>query len=51
MATYAILAKFAQQAGTVYCVLIFAAVLVYVFWPKNQETFKKAARAALDAEE
>jgi cytochrome c oxidase cbb3-type subunit 4 len=51
MAIYEFLAKFAQQAGTVYFVLIFVAVLAYVLWPSNQATFKKAARAALDAEE
>ena len=51
MATYQILARIAQQAGTVYCVLIFVAVLAYVLWPGNKKTFEKAARAALDAEE
>ena len=51
MVTYDIVAKVVQQGGTVYFMLMFAAVLTYAFWPKNREKFRKAARAALDAEE
>jgi cytochrome c oxidase cbb3-type subunit IV len=49
--TYETVAKLVQQGGTVYFTLLFIAVCVYAFWPKNKEKFEKAARAALDAEE
>ncbi|MBV9994543.1 MAG: cbb3-type cytochrome c oxidase subunit 3 [Caulobacteraceae bacterium] len=49
--TYETVASAVQQGGAVYFALLFAAVLVYAFWPKNREKFEKAARAALDAEE
>lgn len=49
--TYETVSKLVQQGGTVYFLVLFAAVLVYAFWPKNKEKFEKAARAALDAEE
>ena len=44
-------AKFAQQAGTIYFVLIFLAGSAYGLWPRNKEAFKKAARAPLEDEE
>ena len=49
--TYETMSRFAQQGGTLFFVLMFAAVLAYAFWPRNKETFAKAARAALDADE
>jgi cytochrome c oxidase cbb3-type subunit 4 len=49
--TYETVSRFVQQGGTVYFVLMFAAALAYAFWPKNKDTFEKASRAALDAEE
>jgi len=49
--TYETVAEAVQQGGTIYFTVLFAAVLVYAFWPKNKEKFEKAARAALDAEE
>jgi cytochrome c oxidase cbb3-type subunit 4 len=49
--SYETVAKIVQQGGTLYFVLLFLVVLAYAFWPKNKETFRKAARAALDAEE
>ena len=45
--TYAMLAQFAQSAGTVYCFLFFLATLVYALWPKNRATFQDAARMPL----
>ncbi len=49
--SYEAISRFVQQGGTVYFTLLFVAVCVYAFWPKNKATFDKAARAALDAEE
>ena len=49
--TYETVAKFVQQAGTVYFVVLFAVAGAYAFWPKKREEFAKAARAPLEAEE
>ena len=40
---YEALSKFAQTAGLVYFFAIFAGVLVYACWPRNQKTFDEAA--------
>lgn len=45
---YEALSSFAQTGGLVYFVLLFAAALLYALWPKNQETFDRAASAPLD---
>ena len=45
--TYVWLAQFAQTDGTVYCVLLFLAALVYALWPANGARFKEAARMPL----
>jgi cytochrome c oxidase cbb3-type subunit IV len=49
--TYETVSRLAQQGGTLYFAVLFLAVCVYAFWPKNKAKFDKAARAALDAEE
>lgn len=46
--TYETLSKIVQQGGTVYFSLLFAMVCVYAFWPRNKETFDRAARLPLD---
>ena len=48
---YEAVSRFAQQGGSVYFLLLFAAVCVYAFWPRNKAEFDKAARAPLDDEE
>ncbi|HZZ87716.1 MAG TPA: cbb3-type cytochrome c oxidase subunit 3 [Caulobacteraceae bacterium] len=49
--TYEAISRIAQQGGTLYFVLMFAAAIGYAFWPKNNEKFAKAARAALDTDD
>jgi cytochrome c oxidase cbb3-type subunit 4 len=49
--TYETVARWVQQAGTVYFTVLFVAVLVYALRPKKRAEFEKAARAPLDAEE
>jgi len=44
---YEMLSAFAQTGGLVYFVLLFAAVLLYALWPKNQASFDAAARMPL----
>jgi len=46
--TYETLSKIVQQGGTVYFSLLFAMVCVYAFWPRNKDTFDRAARLPLD---
>jgi cytochrome c oxidase cbb3-type subunit 4 len=46
--TYEQLARFAQQGGTVYFVLIFVAGCAYAFWPKKKGEFQHAARIPLE---
>jgi len=45
---YETIAQIAQQGGSIYFVLIFAAGFAYAFWPKNRDTFARAKRAPLD---
>jgi cytochrome c oxidase cbb3-type subunit 4 len=49
--TYETVARWVQQGGTVYFVVLFGAALAYALWPKKREEFEKAARAPLDAED
>jgi len=49
--TYETVARIAQQAGTVYFVLIFVAGAAHALWPKNRDQFQKAARLPLEEEE
>lgn len=49
--TYEAVSRLAQQGGSVYFLLLFAAVCAYAFWPRNKPEFDKAARAPLDDEE
>jgi cytochrome c oxidase cbb3-type subunit 4 len=45
--TYETVASFAQTGGLVYFVALFAAALVYAFWPKNRSRFDEAAHIPL----
>lgn len=49
--SYSIMSQLAQQAGSVYFVLIFLGACVYAFWPRNKAGFDKAARAPLEDED
>lgn len=46
--TYETLSKIVQQGGTVYFSVLFLLVCVYALWPRNKETFDRAARLPLD---
>ncbi|AWN39132.1 cbb3-type cytochrome c oxidase subunit 3 [Methylobacterium radiodurans] len=45
--TYEHAAAFAQTSGLVYFVVIFAAVCLYAFWPRNRVRFDAAAHLPL----
>ena len=49
--TYEAVARFAQQGGTIYFGLIFAAGLIYALWPKHKEAFKRLAHLPLEKDE
>ena len=42
--TYRAVAEFAQTWGLIYFVVIFAAVLLYAFWPSRKKQFDDDAR-------
>ncbi len=44
---YEALSSFAQTGGLIYFVVMFGVALTYALWPRNQETFDKAARLPL----
>jgi cytochrome c oxidase cbb3-type subunit 4 len=46
--TYDAAARFAQQGGSVYFLLIFLAGLAYALWPRNKSAFDQAARQPFD---
>ncbi|HET9161799.1 MAG TPA: cbb3-type cytochrome c oxidase subunit 3 [Caulobacteraceae bacterium] len=48
--SYEAVARFAQQGGAVYFVILFVIGAAYAFWPKNKEKFDRAARAPLNEE-
>ncbi|WP_264048578.1 cbb3-type cytochrome c oxidase subunit 3 [Methylobacterium flocculans] len=45
--TYESAAAFAQTSGLLYFVGIFAAVILYAFWPRNRSRFEAAAQLPL----
>ena len=47
---YYLLASFAQSAGVLYFMGMFLAVVAYALWPRNRETFDRAASVPLDDE-
>jgi len=49
--TYELVSRATQQGGTILFVLMFAAAAAYAFWPRNRETFRKAAHAALEPDD
>lgn len=48
---YEALSKFAQTGGLIYFFAIFACVLMYAVWPRNQEKFDEAANLPLSDRE
>lgn len=51
MDAYQTVARIAQQGGSLYFMLLFLAVCAYAFWPRNRETFRRAARAPLSEDD
>jgi len=49
--TYETVAKFAQQGGTVYFGLMFAAGAIYALWPRHREAFDRLAHLPLEDDE
>jgi cytochrome c oxidase cbb3-type subunit 4 len=45
------LTRFAQIGGTFYMIAIFAVACAYALWPKNRDTFNRAARAPLEQDD
>lgn len=49
--SYEQMLAFSQSWGSVYFMIIFAAVCVYALWPSNKAKFDKAARVPLQDDE
>jgi cbb3-type cytochrome oxidase subunit 3 len=49
--TYEALRSLAGMAGLLLFIGLFAAVLAYVFWPGNRDSFERARRLPLDADQ
>lgn len=49
--TYEQVLAFAQSWGSVYFMLLFAAVCIYALWPSNKAKFDEAARIPLEDDE
>lgn len=49
--SYELVARFAQQGGTIYFAAIFAAGVAYALWPRNGDTFRRAAQLPLESDE
>jgi cytochrome c oxidase cbb3-type subunit 4 len=48
---YEFFSSFAQTGGLIYFVACFAGALAYALWPRNQETFDRAAHMPLSDKE
>ena len=49
--SYEDLARFAQQGGTIYFGLVFAAGLIYALWPRHSEDFRRLASLPLEEDD
>jgi cytochrome c oxidase cbb3-type subunit IV len=49
--SYETVARFAQQGGTVYFTLLFAAGLLYALWPRHKAAFQRLALLPLEDHE
>ena len=49
--TYETVARFAQQGGTIYFGLMFAAGVAYALWPGRKDAFKRLAHLPLQDDE
>jgi cytochrome c oxidase cbb3-type subunit 4 len=49
--TYEAIAKFVQQGGTVYFVLLFLAALIFALRPRAKSTYERAARLPLEEDD
>jgi len=48
---YEVVSRFAQQGGTVFFGLMFAAGVAYALWPRHREAFKRLAHLPLEDDE
>jgi cytochrome c oxidase cbb3-type subunit 4 len=49
--SYEVVARFAQQGGTIFFGLIFAAGVIYALWPRHKATFQRLAQLPLEDDE
>ncbi len=49
--TYDSMADFSALWGLIYFMVLFAAVVAYALWPRNQDKFDRAARMPLSEDD
>lgn len=49
--TYEVVSEFSKSWGLVYLVVMFLGVCAYAFWPRNSQTFDRAAQTPLDKDD
>ena len=49
--TYETVARFAQQAGTVFFGLMFLGGVIYALWPRHKQLFQRLAHLPLEDDE
>ena len=49
--SYEQVARFVQQGGTLYFLVIFLAGVAYALWPKNRDAFREMAQLPLKDDE
>ena len=49
--SYEAVSEFSKSWGLVYLVVMFVVVFAYAFWPRNGQTFDRAAQVPLDKDE
>ena len=49
--TYETIARFVQQGGTLYFVLLFLAALIFALRPRAKETYERAARLPIEEDD
>lgn len=49
--TYEQVSMAVQQGGSIYFLLMFLAAVIYALWPRNRQTFDRAAQLPLEEED
>lgn len=48
MIDHSLMVLVSKSMGAVYFFILFAAILVYAYWPRNKQTFEEVAKSILE---